>query len=122
MATSPRLERERRTVEAMIRLYCAHHHGQDRDGGHHRSGDASALCAACGELADYARARLARCPFGAHKPTCARCPVHCYRPAMCERIRAVMRYAGSRMLLRHPAMALLHLLDGPRKAPERRRA
>jgi len=112
MATSPRLERERRTVEAMIRLYCADHHGLD-DG---------APCAACRELADYARARLERCPFGGQKPTCARCPVHCYRPEMRERIRAVMRYAGPRMLLRHPAMALLHLVDGLRRAPERRQA
>jgi predicted amidophosphoribosyltransferase len=95
------LARERRTVEAMICLYCRGQHGCPGD-----------LCAACRELADYARARLERCPFGEAKPTCARCPVHCYRPEMRERIRAVMRYAGLRMLLRHPLLALGHLFDG----------
>ena len=57
---------------------------------------------------------LDRCPFGEEKTTCARCPVHCYKPAMRERVRAVMRYAGPRMLLRHPILALQHQLDGVR--------
>jgi hypothetical protein len=37
---------------------------------------------------------------------------------MKTQIQAVMRYAGRRMLLRHPILALLHVLDGMRK-PER---
>jgi hypothetical protein len=36
---------------------------------------------------------------------------------MRQRIRAVMRYAGPRMLLRHPGMAIMHLFDGARKQP-----
>ena len=103
-----RLARERRTLEAMIRLYCRGRHGTGGE-----------LCAECRELADYARARLHRCLFQERKPTCARCPVHCYRPEMRERIRAVMRYAGPRMLYRHPLLALAHLIDGLRKPPER---
>lgn len=110
MAEHPRLARERRTIVAMLELYCRDHHG------------AAELCAPCRELHDYALARLARCPFQHEKPTCARCPVHCYRPAMRERIRAVMRYAGPRMLLRHPILALLHLWDGRRRAPAPRSA
>jgi predicted amidophosphoribosyltransferase len=106
--SSPRLARERRTLEAMVRLYCRGRHGTHGE-----------LCAGCQELADYARARLESCPFQERKPTCARCPVHCYRPEMRERIRAVMRYAGPRMLFRHPRLALLHLIDGLRKPPER---
>ena len=31
--------------------------------------------------------------------------------AMRERVRVVMRYAGPRMLLRHPVLTLLHLRD-----------
>jgi hypothetical protein len=38
---------------------------------------------------------------------------------MRERVRAVMRYAGPRMLLRHPILAVLHLLDGMRPPPKR---
>ena len=97
----PRMAREERTVEAMIRLYCHDHHA-----GH------DGLCVACGALADYARERLANCPFQENKPTCAKCAVHCYRPAMRERVRTVMRYAGPRMLIRHPVLAVMHLLDG----------
>ena len=37
---------------------------------------------------------------------------------MKNQIQAVMRCAGRRMLLRHPILALLHVLDGLRK-PER---
>ena len=103
----PRLARERRTIDAMIRLYCRDHHAPPgRD-----------LCPECRELLEYAEQRLERCPFQQGKTTCAKCPVHCYRPAMRERVRAVMRYAGPRMLRRHPVLALLHLLDSRRKEP-----
>jgi hypothetical protein len=105
---SKRIGRERRTVEAMIRLYCADHHGA-------RAG----LCESCAELRDYALERLARCPFQDGKTTCAKCPVHCYRPARREEIRIVMRYAGPRMILRHPLLALWHLIDGRREKPLR---
>jgi len=108
-----RMAREARTVEAMIALYCRAQHGSAQ----HSSADA--LCAECGELLDYARMRLDKCPYQEGKTTCARCPVHCYQPAMREKVRAVMRYAGPRMLLRHPLMALLHLIDGLRKEPVR---
>jgi hypothetical protein len=31
---------------------------------------------------------------------------------MREQVRAIMRYAGPRMLLRHPVLALMHVWDG----------
>jgi hypothetical protein len=99
----PRIRREKRTVEAMVRMYCRGHHGK-------RAG----LCEGCAALLDYAHARLDGCRFGEGKTTCARCAVHCYRPEMRERIRAVMRWAGPRMLLRHPVMAVRHVVDGTR--------
>ena len=68
-------------------------------------------------LQAYAEARLRRCPFQEGKIPCAECPVHCYEPGMRERIRAVMRYAGPRMLYRYPVLAVLHFLDGRRKEP-----
>ena len=101
--SSRRLQREARTVAAMIRRYC-----RDR---HHTTNE---LCPECAELLAYARRRLARCPFQDNKTTCGKCPVHCYAPGMRARIREVMRYAGPRMLLSHPLMALRHLLDGQR--------
>jgi hypothetical protein len=102
----PRLRREARTVEAMIRLYCRGHHGPS-----------DSLCPECAPLLDYARRRLQHCPFQAGKTTCARCAVHCYRPEMRQRIRVVMRYAGPRMIVRHPWLTLCHLWDGLRREP-----
>jgi hypothetical protein len=90
----------------MIRLYCRDHHGS-RD----------QPCTECARLLGYAEQRLDRCPFGADKPTCARCTVHCYRRDMRERVRTVMRYSGPRMLRRHPYLAVAHLLDR-RRTPE----
>ena len=89
----------------MVRLYCRNHHAR---GDRHP-------CAHCREFLAYARRRLAKCPYGSDKPTCANCPVHCYKPEPREFARAVMRYAGPRMTWRHPLLALLHLLDGRRE-------
>jgi hypothetical protein len=103
-----RIRREKRTVEAMVRLYCAGNHGVK-----------AGMCDWCAELCAYALERLDRCPFREGKTTCAKCPVHCYRPAQREGIRVVMRYAGPRMLLRHPVLTLWHLIDGRREEPQR---
>jgi len=103
-APGPRIARERKTIEAMVRLYC-------RD--HHHSG--GRLCNECQALLDYARQRLDRCPFAEDKPTCAKCTIHCYRPDMRAQVREVMRYAGPRMISRHPILAIRHLLDGLRR-------
>lgn len=90
----------------MIGIYCRARHGT-RDG----------LCPECLALREYALCRLDRCPFGADKGTCANCPIHCYRPAMKEQVRVVMRYAGPRMLWHHPILALRHWLDRRRREP-----
>jgi hypothetical protein len=107
----PRLTREALTLERMVRMYCLGIHGT-----------AGAACAECGALLEYARGRLAACVYGARKPTCEKCPVHCFSPRRREEARGVMRYAGPRMLWRHPVLAVRHLLDGwagPRPRRER---
>ena len=104
-----RLSREERTIAAMIALYCRDTHNTTPD-----------TCDACGALRAYAHDRLVRCPFGADKPTCLNCTVHCYRGDMRESVRDVMRSTGPRMLLRHPVLTLLHLYwDSRRGAPRR---
>ncbi|HTX69755.1 MAG TPA: nitrous oxide-stimulated promoter family protein [Thermoleophilia bacterium] len=103
-----RLAREEKTIAAMIALFCRDHHGTAAAD----SGDG--LCAECTELLDYARVRLERCRYGADKPACANCETHCYKPAMRERVREVMRYSGPRMMRRHPVLAVAHLVDGRR--------
>ena len=91
------LAREKRTLQAMLDIYCRAHHR--RCGGVVRE---------CADLEAYAIRRLYHCPFGAEKTTCAKCPIHCYQPAMRGKIQLVMRYAGPRMLYRHPILALFH--------------
>lgn len=100
----PRLARELKTVQAMIRIYCRAHHQQ-----------ADTVCRDCLELMDYAEKRLAACPFQERKTTCGNCPVHCYRPSMREKIKEVMRFSGPKMIFYHPFLAIAHLLEEWRK-------
>lgn len=100
----PRIAREQRTMAAMMHLWCRRQHGTR-----------GVLCAGCADLLQYAHARLAHCPFGEAKSTCARCPVHCYKADRREAVRMVMRWAGPRMAWRHPVLAIRHVLDGWRR-------
>ncbi|EKT4487358.1 nitrous oxide-stimulated promoter family protein [Shewanella algae] len=99
---------EFRTVSAMVWIYCRDHHPRTEDGN---------LCPDCQALMEYAHTRLDRCPYGESKPTCNKCPVHCYKPEPKEQMRQVMRYAGPRMLLSHPILALRHLWCERKAAP-----
>ncbi|MDD5627746.1 MAG: nitrous oxide-stimulated promoter family protein [Elusimicrobia bacterium] len=104
----PRLARELKTVQAMLAIFCAaQHNGRE-------------LCSECRDLLAYAQARLELCPFGPDKPPCRDCRVHCYTPPRRARIQEVMRFAGPRLLKKHPYLALRHVLDGLRKTPKRR--
>jgi len=98
-----RAKRELKTVSAMIRLYCLDNHGMNRD-----------LCTDCTEIWEYAQIRVTYCPLLPDKPTCTNCPVHCYKNAMRERIKVIMRYSGPRMMWRHPILALLHFAESLR--------
>lgn len=102
-----RRNRESKTVAAMIAMYCQGH----------RHGNSAVLCPRCARLSEYAARRLVRCMFGDDKPTCAKCAVHCYSAERRAEIKVVMKWAGPRMLLNHPLLAISHLLDGRRPAP-----
>jgi hypothetical protein len=98
-----RLDSESKTVSVMIGMYCrTHHRGGPRP------------CPECSALQDYALRRIERCRFAAAKPVCSNCRVHCFQAERRERIRQVMRYAGPRMLLAHPLLALQHLRNARR--------
>ena len=103
-----RMARERKTFMTMLTMYCHDCHQTP-----------TGLCAACEQLQAYALERSTHCPFQADKPTCLKCPVHCYKPEMRAKVRDVMRYAGPKMMLRHPLLTLLHLFEGwrPEKKP-----
>jgi hypothetical protein len=100
------MQREAATVETMIRKYCRRHHGTDGE-----------PCDQCRDLLAYSNKRLQHCPFQEGKTTCGNCRVHCYKPAMREKIRTVMREIGPTMIWSNPIMALRHLIAGRRKEP-----
>lgn len=94
------MQKEYKTIAAMISLYCRECHKTRGDD----------LCFSCRELLTYAKSRLDKCPFGDDKPTCGKCPVHCYKPERRKQIQQVMRYAGPRMMRSHPLLAVRHLM------------
>lgn len=98
------IEKEKKTIKAMIRMYCNNFHSNNNN-----------LCMDCEELLDYATFRLEKCPFQENKPVCRKCSVHCYKPSMRMKISSVMRYSGPRMLLRHPILALFYLRESRKK-------
>lgn len=93
-------EREKKMVSEMIALYCRKNHGTR-----------GTLCPECAALNLYAQQRSDKCPFMETKTFCSNCKVHCYKPEMREKIRAVMRFSGSRMIFHHPVAAIRHVIE-----------
>ena len=95
-----RLEKEKKTIAIMIRIFCDANHRADR----------KLLCPECKELLDYAKERLNKCPFGENKSACSKCKIHCYKPDLRKHISEVMRFSGLKMVTKHPLLAIDHLL------------
>jgi hypothetical protein len=95
-----KIARDKRTVKVMIGIFCRQKH-LSKD----------ALCLSCRDLLDYAHWRLERCPFGKNKRACADCAVHCYEPKRRQEIIDVMHFSGPRMTLRHPMLAVFHMME-----------
>ncbi|MHA2036347.1 MAG: nitrous oxide-stimulated promoter family protein [Promethearchaeota archaeon] len=103
-SSKTRLEKEKKTLETMIYMYCKNKHDSKRE-----------FCQKCSELLEYAEDRLKFCRFGENKPTCEKCPIHCYKPVTREKVREVMLYAGPRMIYTHPIMGFRHLFKKLKK-------
>lgn len=103
----PRIKREKKTIEAMVHLYCKDkHHTQEE------------LCPDCKEFLEYALNRLDNCPFQEDKPTCANCLIHCYSQQKRKEAKKIMKYSGPKLLWHHPILAIKHLLDGLKEPPK----
>ncbi len=100
MKLSNRIEREKRTVENMVKMYCDHNHNK-----------IGLICCDCNELLEFANDRINQCIFHEDKPVCSECKIHCYRKDMREKIKIVMRFAGPKMIFRHPILGIRHLID-----------
>ncbi|ECH0852631.1 nitrous oxide-stimulated promoter family protein [Salmonella enterica subsp. enterica serovar Typhimurium] len=101
-----RIAREKLTIKKMIALYESQCPQASTVQGHYDA------------LFAYAQKRLDKCVFGEEKPACKQCPVHCYQPAKREEMKQIMRWAGPRMLWRHPVLTVRHLIDDKRSVPE----
>ncbi|MDE6471450.1 MAG: nitrous oxide-stimulated promoter family protein [Clostridia bacterium] len=93
-------EKDIEIVNIMIGIYCKRKHKSRKW-----------LCQECKELADYAKARREKCPFGDNKTFCSNCKIHCYKPSMREKISAVMRFSGPRIMFSHPIITFRHVSE-----------
>ena len=94
-----RINYEKKTVLAMIEIYCRAKHNKNK------------LCDECNEMLKYAYKKIELCPFLPDKPVCKNCPVHCYEKDRRERIRLIMRYAGPKIFIYKPVLALIYILN-----------
>ena len=103
MDVKTKREREKEIVSLMIAIYCRKKHGD------------KTLCPGCAALDAYARQRSDKCPFMETKTFCSNCKVHCYKNDMRDKIRAVMRFSGPRMIFYHPIMAIRHVIESKKE-------
>ncbi|MBN1298806.1 MAG: nitrous oxide-stimulated promoter family protein [Actinobacteria bacterium] len=94
-----RLAREKAAVKAMIVFYCKVHHAKG-----------IVPCNDCENLINYAFLKLDKCSYIDNKPPCSKCRTHCYSNDKRNKIKAVMRYSGPRMLYAHPVLAIRYFL------------
>lgn len=114
--TERKLRRDVRTLATFVRVYCrGRHRDAERGPVELRTMDLAALyrrpvevCETCRKLLQHALVVRMRCPHDP-KPTCKNCPTHCYAPEYRAQIRAVMRYAGIRLMLKGRLHYALHL-------------
>ncbi|MBP6122848.1 MULTISPECIES: nitrous oxide-stimulated promoter family protein [Providencia] len=104
--TGKRIHREIITIEKMIKIYEKAYPAPIDNPDHYQ------------KLYSYAINRLEKCRYGEQKPACKQCPIHCYQPKMREQMKVIMRWAGPKMLIHHPILAIRHLLDDRKPVPE----
>lgn len=91
---------EKKTMERMIIIYCNAHHNSNK----------GELCSHCTVLKEYSTKRIDNCIYGVNKPSCKKCPVHCYNNINRKYIREVMKYSGPRMIFNYPILVIKHLI------------
>jgi hypothetical protein len=102
LINSSKIENEKSAVEQMIKLYCRKHHAGDT---------ISFPCDECSTMIDYAFLKLDKCIYGDKKPSCKNCSSHCYNQKMRDKIKAVMRYSGPRLIYYYPILSIKYLIN-----------
>lgn len=67
------------------------------------------LCEQCRALLDHAVLKRRNCPLNP-KPSCKKCPIHCYSKEYRATIREIMAFSGRKMILRGRLDYLWHYL------------
>jgi Nitrous oxide-stimulated promoter len=67
------------------------------------------LCPECSSLVGYSIHKRRLCPLDP-KPSCRKCPIHCYNLESRARIREIMAFSGRRMILRGRLDYIWHYL------------
>lgn len=67
------------------------------------------LCDECRSLIGYAIGKHMACPYDP-KPTCRKCPTHCYRNEYRDKWREIMRFSGPYLIKRGRLDLLLHYM------------
>ena len=117
VAHDKKLHADLKLLAKFIGVYCRHRHAKMPEAPVLLSThDISAfhakpleLCADCRRLLAHAFVKRTACPLDP-KPTCKRCPEHCYAPHYRQQIREVMKYSGRRLVLTGRLDYLIHLL------------
>ncbi len=111
-------EKDIKILSNFIDIYCRENHGQNGrepfpliDERLHKilGKKKLLLCDDCGKLLNHGIAKLILCPYDP-KPTCRKCPTHCYAPGYREKVRKVMRFSGAYLVKRGRLDLLLHFI------------
>jgi len=111
------LRRDLRIMGTFIGIYCRHkHRGRPKTAAHLKTYDVERivgrplrLCPECDKLLAHAFTKRTHCPFDP-KPACKHCSEHCYHPTWRAKVKEVMRYSGTRIVLTGRIDYLFHLL------------
>lgn len=98
--------KEKETVRKMFGLYCQKNH--DTPAG-------KKLCPKCTALLATVMLKMNRCPYGITKPICEKCKIPCFGKKQTKDFLDIMQGSRTKMLLRHPIMAMRHRLNGMRR-------
>ena len=101
-------QKDIRVLADFISIYCRRHHAaanrqpvtfRDERLAAIFEAKAFELCPQCDKLFGYGATKLVLCPYDP-KPTCKKCPTHCFAPFYRQRIRQVMRFSGMHLIKR----------------------
>lgn len=95
--------KEKKIIFLMVEIYCRENHRKNRV-------VSKTLCDDCKKLLEYSYMRIDNCRHMKDKTFCSKCLTPCYNPEMKEKVKAIMKYSGPRLLFHHPIEVIKHFL------------